>query len=228
MDLQFSKINVPTSLASGALPKKGGKNLVGLLKKAEEKERRLKELQAGEGGEGGKEERSAILWKDALKSAHGGKVLDNPKLLKKAIKKKEKAKAKSKEKWGDRTAKLSAAEKEKQGKREANLKKRKLGGAEGCAAGLNMDKDKGKDEKAGGGRRRAGFEGKRADFLNKGGKKGGKEGGEGGEKGGEKGAGGGGGGGKFAGKAAGGGGGGGGKGPPYKGGGGAGGGGGHR
>ena len=50
---------------------------MGLLQKAEEKERRLRELQATDAG---KEEAAALLWKDALKSAHGEKVLDNPKV----------------------------------------------------------------------------------------------------------------------------------------------------
>ena len=75
LDIQFGKIAVPAQAAR--LGKKGGKNLVGLLQKAEEKERRLKELQASEDG---KEAAEAILWRDALKSAHGEKVLDNPKV----------------------------------------------------------------------------------------------------------------------------------------------------
>jgi hypothetical protein len=76
LDIQFGKIAVPAQGAERLRLKKGGKNLVGLLQKAEEKERRLKELQASEDG---KAEAEAILWKDALKSAHGEKVLDNPK-----------------------------------------------------------------------------------------------------------------------------------------------------
>lgn len=44
---------------------------------AEEKEKRLKELQKSEDG---KDEANAIMWRDALKQAHGEKVLDNPKV----------------------------------------------------------------------------------------------------------------------------------------------------
>lgn len=77
LDIQFGKIAMPAQGGERLRLKKGGKNLVGLLQKAEEKERRLKELQASEDG---KEEANAILWKDALKSAHGEKTLDNPKV----------------------------------------------------------------------------------------------------------------------------------------------------
>lgn len=76
LDIQFGKIAVPAQGPERLRLKKGGKNLVGLLQKAEEKERRLKELQASEEG---KDQAQALLWKDALKSAHGEKVLDNPK-----------------------------------------------------------------------------------------------------------------------------------------------------
>lgn len=64
-------------------------------------------------------------WLAARRRAEGEKVHDNENLLKKAVKRKEKAKAKSEAAWKERADGVGRAIKDKQRKREDNLKKRR-------------------------------------------------------------------------------------------------------
>ncbi|CAM9219502.1 unnamed protein product [Chrysoparadoxa australica] len=168
------------------------RQLKGLLQAAEAKQVRLAQLK-GEGEEG-KAKAKEEQWADALKVAGGTKVKDNPAAIKKAIKRKENAKKKSAQKWGDRTQKVAEQQRAKQNSREENLKKRRLGlayvppeGEDAPAAGKTGGRrfkqearDDGDDgaaagkggDKGGRGGRRAGFEGKKSDFINKKRKKG--------------------------------------------------------
>jgi hypothetical protein len=65
------------------------------------------------------------LWLAAKKRAHGEKVRDDGNLLKKTLKRKEKAKKKSEKEWGDRKEGVARGMAMKQKKREENLQKRK-------------------------------------------------------------------------------------------------------
>eukprot|EP00163_Fabomonas_tropica_P009836 TRINITY_DN1973_c0_g1_i2.p1 TRINITY_DN1973_c0_g1~~TRINITY_DN1973_c0_g1_i2.p1 ORF type:complete len:371 (+),score=155.74 TRINITY_DN1973_c0_g1_i2:68-1180(+) len=104
---------------------------------------------------------SGSSWGTLLQKAEGVKVKDNPALIKKAIKRKEKAKEKSQAKWKDRQQQVKKAQKEKQKKREENLAARKAN------KGQKGKKGKGKAGKGGSGGKRAGFEGKKKGFINK-------------------------------------------------------------
>ncbi|GMF34301.1 unnamed protein product [Phytophthora lilii] len=88
-----------------------------LLKKAERNAQRLEELKKTEEG---KEKAKAKGWDTALQQAAGQVVMDDPKLLRAKLKKKEKSKAKSTKEWKERTAKLEVSKKERQKKKLAN------------------------------------------------------------------------------------------------------------
>jgi hypothetical protein len=93
-------------------------------------------------------------WLAARRRAEGDKIHDDSSLLKKAIKRKEKAKRKSETDWKNRTTGIEKSIKERQKKREANIQQRKdqkfLGKAGKKKGGKPPPKN----------RNRAGFEGK--------------------------------------------------------------------
>ncbi|KAF2457601.1 surfeit locus protein 6-domain-containing protein [Lineolata rhizophorae] len=89
------------------------------------------------------------LWLNAKKRAHGERVRDDTSLLKKTLKRKERAKLKSQKEWDERITGVKNAKEAKQRKREENLRKRK-----------EPKGQKGKKEKKGGKKNgRPGFEG---------------------------------------------------------------------
>jgi Surfeit locus protein 6 len=65
------------------------------------------------------------LWLNARKRAHGEKVRDDTSLLKKTLKRKEKAKKKSEKEWTERKDGVAKSQAMRQKKREENLKKRR-------------------------------------------------------------------------------------------------------
>lgn len=92
------------------------------------------------------------LWLNAKKRAHGEKVRDDMSLLKKTLKRKEKAKLKSESEWNERVAGVQKGQEMRQKKREENLRKRKEEkGSKG--------KGKAKGKKPGKKSKRPGFEG---------------------------------------------------------------------
>ena len=151
-----------------------GKNLEKLLADAEQKKQRLEELKRGNEEE--KQKAQHIMWGDTLKEASGDRVKDDPAKLRKELKRKIAKKQKASKAWKSRMEQTKEKMDDRQKIRKHNLEKRKVGGA----AGANLSKkrivdeegDKG-DEKKGGRRRlsRAGFEGKKQDFLNQKGSK---------------------------------------------------------
>eukprot|EP00794_Sanderia_malayensis_P000474 gene474-1119_t len=122
-DVVFSKFD----FAGAALKKKKkNENVEQLLKKAEKKKTNLEKLE-GEDKEKAEEVKSKIQWGKALKQAEGQKVKDDPKLLMKTLKRKQKMKEVSKKKWDDRIDTQKKMHEEKQKKRRQNLKERKAG-----------------------------------------------------------------------------------------------------
>jgi hypothetical protein len=180
---------IPSSSSSNKGKKKA--SLEKLLADAERKQARLRELKTSN-NEADKEKARSIVWQDTFKVASvGGSGGDSnsmrkmdPAVIKKAIKRKAKKKVASAKAWNSRIEKVHDAVSERQRIRSHNIDQRKLGGA--TAANLSSkrivtDKDStttegggdgGKDAKGEKRRRlgphsnRAGFEGKKNDFIN--------------------------------------------------------------
>jgi hypothetical protein len=96
------------------------------------------------------------LWLAAKKRAHGGKVRDDTSLLKKTLKRKEKAKKKSEKEWAERKEGVTKGQAVRQKKREENLRKRREEkGAKGKGKGAKSSGGKGKPKV----KSRPGFEG---------------------------------------------------------------------
>ncbi|CAG9467496.1 unnamed protein product [Pedinophyceae sp. YPF-701] len=121
------------------------------LSKAEAKRAKLQELE-------GTEEGAALRRQQALQAAmarvKGERVLDDPKLIRKALKREQKQKQKSAKAWAERNKAAEAARKEQQQKRSDNLTARKKAKAERRIA---------KREKK---LMRPGFEGRRGSTVN--------------------------------------------------------------
>eukprot|EP00557_Chaetoceros_sp_GSL56_P004366 CAMPEP_0176497150 /NCGR_PEP_ID=MMETSP0200_2-20121128/11566_1 /TAXON_ID=947934 /ORGANISM="Chaetoceros sp., Strain GSL56" /LENGTH=439 /DNA_ID=CAMNT_0017895135 /DNA_START=69 /DNA_END=1384 /DNA_ORIENTATION=- len=160
------------------------KNLEKLLEEAESKKERLRQLKESDNIED-KEKAKKMEWNEALKIANGEKTRDtDPKILKKAIKRKAKKKAKSQEAWKSRMEQTKEKMDERQAIRNHNIKQRSIGGMAGANLSKKRIKDAEGDEKEPGasggeikkrarlgpysGKGRAGFEGKKRDFINKG------------------------------------------------------------
>lgn len=104
-----------------ASEKKGPSDPKTALAKLEAQKKRI----AGLDEDKRKEVLEKETWLAARRRAEGEKVHDNENLLKKAVKRKEKAKAKSEAAWKERADGVGRAIKDKQRKREDNLKKRR-------------------------------------------------------------------------------------------------------
>ncbi|MCJ1246536.1 hypothetical protein MMC30_003744 [Trapelia coarctata] len=65
------------------------------------------------------------VWLNAKKRAHGERIRDDSSLLKKTLKRKEKAKKKSEKEWGERIEGVQKGQAMRQKKREENLQKRR-------------------------------------------------------------------------------------------------------
>ena len=89
-----------------------------LLEEAEKKQRRMQELRESGIGLGV----SAEAWDTTLKRAAGDTVKDDPRLLRKAMKRMERSKQKSKAKWSVNTQQVKDAKDAAQDKRRKNLK----------------------------------------------------------------------------------------------------------
>ncbi|KAL2117523.1 hypothetical protein VTJ04DRAFT_7183 [Mycothermus thermophilus] len=142
-DLSYEK-----SAASQA-KKKGPSDPKSALAKLEAQKKRLAAMD--------EEKRKEVLekeaWLAARRRAEGIKVHDNESLLKKALKRKEKAKKKSEREWKEREEGVKKAMQERQRKREENLRKRR---EEKLAHRAGKKKNKGVQTKK---KNRPGFEG---------------------------------------------------------------------
>ncbi|KFY58494.1 hypothetical protein V497_04794 [Pseudogymnoascus sp. VKM F-4516 (FW-969)] len=135
--------------------KRGPQDPATALQAAENKRLRLAGLDDGKRAD--IEEKD--MWLAAKRHAHGEKVRDDGSLLKKTLKRKEKAKKKSEKEWGERKEGIAKGQAIRQKKREENLQKRKDSkGVKGKKGGKPAPK-KGAKPKS-----RPGFEGS---FTNK-------------------------------------------------------------
>lgn len=100
-----------------------------------------------------KEEEKKKAWKAALARAHGEKVLDDPKLLRKSLKKEAKLKDKKAKIWADRQEQVQEKQSSKQQKRKANLQSR--------VDAKKAAKKERREKKL----LRAGFEGRKKSFI---------------------------------------------------------------
>jgi len=147
------------------------KNLEKMLADAESKKQRLEELKKSHKPED-KERAANIAWGDAIKEATGERVKDDPSKIKKALKRKASKKLKSAKAWKTRLDSTQQQMDERQKIRNHNLSRRKVGGSAGAnlsSKRIETDTTKtGGDEKTKSRRlSRAGFEGKKQEFLNK-------------------------------------------------------------
>ena len=144
-DISYGSLLVGGEEESKPVKKSGIKNL---LKQAEANQKKMEELKKTEAGQALVKAKGLST---AIKQASGEKVMDDPKLLRKALKKKEKLKRKSAKEWNSRVAEVNKAKKEKI----------KQGVAKRRAAGRSRTKKNSGDK-------RAGFEGKKGEksFLN--------------------------------------------------------------
>jgi DNA excision repair protein ERCC-4 len=142
------------------------KNLELMLQKAEEKRERFEQLK--QGTEEDKKKAANMMWGEALKEASGDRIKDDPAKLKKALKRKVAQKEKSQKAWKSRMEQTKEKMDERLAIRSHNLNKRKEGGAAGANLSSKKIKDDAKDGEAKTSRKmsRAGFEGKKQEFLN--------------------------------------------------------------
>ena len=96
------------------------------------------------------------LWLNAKKRAHGEKIRDDASLLKKTLKRKEKAKKRSEKEWSDRKDGVAKSQMMRQKKREENLRKRR---EEKGSRGKGKSKGKPAESKGKKAKSRPGFEG---------------------------------------------------------------------
>jgi hypothetical protein len=137
------------------------KNLEKMLADAEAKKQKLEELKKG--SEHDQAKFKTMQWSDTFKEADGQRVKDDPSKLKKALKRKVAKKQKSQKAWKSRVEQTANTKDERQKIRTHNLTARKEGGKVGASLSKKRIVEK-EDE----GRRlsRAGFEGRKQEFLN--------------------------------------------------------------
>lgn len=100
-------------------------NVKKLIKNAEESQRRLEQLKE----EGEHEQVTNEKWDVLERKAQGEKVRDDPKLLKKTLKRLEHKKKKTKQQWAERKDKLQEEKKEREETKQKNIAERRSGGS---------------------------------------------------------------------------------------------------
>ena len=153
MNLEFGNVDVdevPTSRINGKKRKETKKDL---LSKALQREQDLADA-GGDQTKEGKRVAEKHAWEASLKRARGEKVLDDPKLLRKSVKREEKKKQKSIEKWSERTKTVQDQQNAKKKKRKENIK---------AKADEKIEKNIERREKK---RNRPGFEGRSKGMIN--------------------------------------------------------------
>ncbi|XP_076090605.1 uncharacterized protein LOC143062722 [Mytilus galloprovincialis] len=101
-----------------------GKDFKRLLEKVEKKKQKIEKLKETN-PDAAKAVASKESWKKVMAKAEGEKIKDDPNLLKKSLKKKEKFKEKRKKQWDERTSQTEHRMKAQQDKRQKNIDSRK-------------------------------------------------------------------------------------------------------
>lgn len=116
LGIKFNKFDKPVDPKYEEPRKKANMKLK--LKKAERKQQKLKKMTP--------EQAKKVHWASAIDKAKGNKVKDDPKLIKKTIKRKAAEKQRHKRKWADRVERLEEAKriKEKRKKTKKQVRKR--------------------------------------------------------------------------------------------------------
>lgn len=126
-DLHKSEFGFSVISTSNKIPRSSdlhGRDYKRLLEKVEKRREKIETLKEKD-AEAGKRLEEKFQWQAALRKAQGEKVKDDPNLLKRAAKRKEKIKEKKKKKWGDRVKTVDDQKQKRQQKRQANIDKRK-------------------------------------------------------------------------------------------------------
>ena len=117
----FSVISFGDERGKSDLTGRDYRRLLEKVERRKEKVEKLKEKDA----EAGQRLETKIQWQTVMSKAQGEKVKDDPKLLNKAAKRKDKIKERKKSKWDDRAKNVKEQQKKRADKREANIEKRK-------------------------------------------------------------------------------------------------------
>jgi hypothetical protein len=159
MDVAFSDIRgVGGEKAAKGGPGKPGSKTVRLkrmIDEAEKKRKRLDDLKMQ--GESGKKRVREEQWGEMMREAAGERINVDVGKIKKALKRREKSKEKSADKWNERTAGIESAKQTRIDKRENNLEQR-----QGKGKAVNPDEKADKPMTS----PRGGFEGKKTNLLN--------------------------------------------------------------
>lgn len=102
----------------------GGKDYKRLLEKIERRNEKINKVK-NKDEDAGKALENKFKWESVLHKAEGEKVKDNPEMLKKAMKRKQKMKDQRKKKWDGRSEHVDKLKEDKQKKRTENIQKRK-------------------------------------------------------------------------------------------------------
>jgi len=145
--LTFSKVDFGNGASSS--DRRKGKHKLSKAELLQEAEQRQTQ-QGASAGDAGEEQEA---WGAALKRAQGEKVFDDPKLLRKSMKKEAKMKEKKSKVWNERLEKQKEGQEAKQAKRRTNLQRR---------VDAKKEAKKAKREKK---LLRAGFEGRKKTFI---------------------------------------------------------------
>ncbi|KAH7618408.1 hypothetical protein NADE_000601 [Nannochloris sp. 'desiccata'] len=149
--LTFSKVDFGNGASNS--DRRKGKHKLSKAELLQEAEKRQAQQGAGGGGGARGEGEEQEAWGAALKRAQGEKVFDDPKLLRKSMKKEAKMKQKKSKVWNERLEKQKEGQEAKQAKRRTNLQRR---------VDAKKEAKKAKREKK---LLRAGFEGRKKTFI---------------------------------------------------------------
>lgn len=113
LGMKFNKFEKPEDPHFVEPKKKPG--LKSKLRAAERKQEKLKKMDP--------EKAKQVHWNNAIDKAQGIKIKDDPKMIRKALKRKEAEKKRHKKKWSERVEKLEESKKLRVKKRKERIKK---------------------------------------------------------------------------------------------------------